>query len=151
MKKRSTTLLLGALAATALLGACGDDKKSGGSSDAAYCAQIKDYRATSDALDSTFENPTSASVETAFTTMQGMIHELDKNPPAAISADVHTMTAAVDRIVAIFEQYDWDLVALQTAPEYAELQQQLTGEEFSGASDRLEAYSMDVCGLPADS
>jgi len=152
MKKRSTTLLLGAFAATALLGACGDDKKSGGgSSDAAYCAQIKEYRDTSDSLDAVFDDPDSEGVKNAFTTMQGMIHDLDKNPPAKIAKDVHTMTSAVDRIVAIFEQYEWDFVALSTAPEFAELQEQLGGEEFTTAGDNLEAYSVDVCGLPSES
>ncbi|MDO8390919.1 MAG: hypothetical protein Q7V57_10550 [Actinomycetota bacterium] len=152
MNKRSTTLLLGAFAATALLGACSDDKKSsGGSSDAAYCAQIKDYKTTADSLDSVFDNPDSDGVKTAFTTMQAMIHDLDKNPPAKIASDVHAMTTAVDRIVAIFEQYDWDIIALSTAPEFAELSAELDGEAFTTASDNLEAYSVDVCGLPADS
>lgn len=153
--KRSTTMLIGALAATALFAACGDDDKKssdgGGTSDAAYCAQISEYRTTTDALDGVFDNPTAASVEDAFTTMQGMIHDLDQNPPSAIADDVHTMTDAVDRIVAIFEQYNWDFVALSTAPEFTELQETLEGEQFTAASDRLESYSIDVCGLPADS
>lgn len=153
MKKRSTTLLLGVFAASALLGACGDDKKSGGgaTSDAAYCKKIESYKAKADELDSVMQGSDPAAIKGAFTTMQGMIHDLDKKPPASIAADVHTMTDAVDKIVTIFEKYDWDFNKLATAPEAADLSTIMDNDAVNTASDNLDTYTSDVCGLDTSS
>ena len=151
MKKRSTTLLLSAVAMTALLGACGDDKKSsGGSSDAAYCTMIKAYKTKSDEMGSFMDSGDAKSLKTAFTTMQSMIHDLDKKAPSKLAADVHTMTGAVDKIVAIFAKYDWDVQKLAAAPDAAELSTTMNTPEVSSASERLDAYSTDVCKIAPD-
>ncbi|MDO9173329.1 MAG: hypothetical protein Q7V62_00905, partial [Actinomycetota bacterium] len=110
---RSTTLLLGAALATTVLVACGDDSKSG-SSDADYCARIAAYRAEADGLDAVFESdsPDAAAMEDAFTTMQTMVNDLKDGAPSEIAADVSTMAGAIDSVVTIFDQYDWDFTKL---------------------------------------
>ncbi len=144
---RSITLLAGAVLATTLFVGCGDDAKSG-SSNAAYCAKIAAYKAKSDELDSVFTGtPDSAKVESAFTTMQSMVHDLKSDAPAEIKKDVTTMSGAIDNVVKIFSQYNWDFMALASAPEFAALQQDLQGADMSDASGRLEAFSRDTCGM----
>lgn len=147
--KRSTTLALGAVLAATLFAGCGDDSKSAGSSDAAYCERIKAYKAKSDELDSVFQTdtPDSAKVEEAFTTMQSMLHDLNEGVPAAIKADVAAQTTAIDNVVEIFAKYDWDFTALAAAPEFAQLQDDLSGTDMQASSDRLKAYSEETCGI----
>lgn len=168
MKKRSTSLLLGAFAVTALLGACGDDKNSSGgaaptgtaagtgstspgtiTSDADYCSKLKAYRIKRDEMGSIIMNSGDATAtKNAFATEQSMLHDLDKNAPTEIAADVHTMTSALDTIIAIFDKYDWDTQALATAPENAEMTS--TMDNADAAATRVDTYMTDVCGIPPD-
>ncbi len=149
---RSISLIAGAVLATTLFVGCGDDaKSSSGSSTAAYCGKIAAYKAKSDELDSVFTGtPDSAAVEDAFTTMQSMVNDLNKNAPAEIKTDVATMSGAIDNVVKIFSQYDWDFVKLASAPEFATLQSDLAGADMTAASARLEKYSSETCGIATD-
>ena len=149
--KRSISLIAGAVLATTLIVSCGDDDKSGASSTGDYCAKIATYVAKSDELDSVFTGtPDPAKIEDAFTTMQAMVTDLKSDAPAEIKADVTTMSTAIDSVVKIFSQYDWDLVALASAPEFATLQQDLQGADMTAASDRLQAFSQDTCGIESE-
>ena len=150
--KRSISLVAGAVLATTLFVGCGDDAKSGSSgSTAAYCAKIAAYKAKSDELSSVFTAaPDSAKVKDAFTTMQSMINDLRSDAPAEIKTDVTTMSDAIDSVVKIFSQYDWDFVKLASAPEFATLQKDLQGADMSAASARLETFSSDTCGIASD-
>lgn len=149
---RSISLFAGAVLATTLFVGCGDDAKSGsGSSTATYCTKIAAYKAKSDELNSVFTGaPDAAKIEDAFTTMQSMVHELKSNAPAAIKNDVTTMSTAIDSVVKIFAQYDWDFMKLASAPEFAKLQEELAGADMTAASGRLEAFSSDTCGIASD-
>lgn len=149
--KRSTTLIACALLATTALSACGDDAKSGSTSTAGYCAKILEYKTKSDELNSVFSGtPDSKKIEEAFTTMQSMVNGLKTGAPAEIKSDVQTMSTAIDSVVEIFSKYNWDFVALASAPEFAELQSTLAGTDMSAASARLEAFSADTCGIKSD-
>ena len=147
--KRSIALIAGGLLATTLFVGCGDDAKSGsGSSTADYCDKNAANKAKSDELDSVFTGtPDSAKIEEAFTTMQSMVSDLKSDAPAEIKQDVTTMSDAIDSVVKIFSQYDWDFTKLASAPEFATLQQDLQGSDMTAASDRLEAFSTDTCGI----
>ncbi len=153
MTKRITTIVFAAVTATALLAACGDDDKK--SSDGAsgsiddYCERVRTYEATSDELDSVFDNPnaTGDDVRPAFETMAGMANDLEDGAPAEISADLATVNGAVNRMMDIFEQYDWDFDALQTAPEGAELSTLMESAEVTSAQDRLDVWALDTCGI----
>ena len=149
--KRSIALIAGGLLATTLVAGCGDGAKSTSGSTAAYCAKIVAYREKSDELDAVFTGtPDPAKIEEAFTTMQSMVNDLRSDAPAEIKKEVRTMSTAIDSVVEIFAQYDWDLIALASAPEFAKLQETLAGADMAAASDRLKAYSTDTCGLPPE-
>jgi hypothetical protein len=150
--KRSLALITGALLAASVLASCGDDSKSGGGSGTDdYCARVVAYKAKADEFGAIFSGtPDAAKVEEAYTTMQSMLHGLESGAPDEIKADVTTMSTAIDSVVKIMAQYDWDLTALGTAPEMAELQQTLSGSEMNDASARLEAFSTGTCGIASD-
>lgn len=150
MTKRITTIVIAAVTATALLAACGDDdkKSSDGGSDA-YCARVETYEQTSDALDGVFNNPaaTGEDVRSAFEAMAGLAHDLEDGAPSEIAADLATVNGSIDRMLEIFEQYDWDFAALETAPEAAELGTLMESAEVTAATDRLDAWALDTCGI----
>ena len=150
--KRSIALLATTVFATTLFVSCGDDAtSSSGGSTATYCAKIAAYKAKSDELDAVFTGtPDSAKIEDAFTTMQSMVNDLKSDAPAEIKNDVTAMSNAIDSVVKIFSQYDWDFVKLASAPEFATLQEELAGADMTAASDRLEAFSSDTCGIASD-
>ena len=145
--KRSAALIVGALVAASALSACGDGNKSSSSN---YCARIATYQAESNKLDSVFasDTPDPDAVKVAFTTIQKMVRDLQKNAPSEIKVDVATMGTAIDSVVSILGKYNYDFVALSTAPEFAQLQEDLAGADMQAASDRLSAYSEGTCGLP---
>ena len=155
MKKSFTTIALGSIAAVALLGACSDDKKSdggtsGGDDVTAFCAQVQSYKTASDALDVTMEDPTPESMKAAFDTMGSMLAELEKNAPSAIEGDLTTMNDAIARTIAVFEQYDYDFMALATSPEFAAISEEMDGDEMTAVQDRLDAWTLDNCGIEMD-
>lgn len=158
MKKSLITLAVGTLAATALLGACGDDDKKssdGGSSDtaaagddnAAYCAQLESFELATDALDSTFENPTPESLRTAFETIEPLIGSLQANAPADVAADVDTLSEPLNGLIALLRSYDWDFEAAFADPEYATLGEALDSAESTDAENSMNAWALDTCGL----
>ena len=150
--KRITTLVLGAVAGAPILGACGDDSDGGGAvSDKEFCGMIQDYKDKADSFDSAFTQDDPKAVEEAFTTMQGVLHDLEKAAPADVKKDLDTMVTVIDRMIAIFDKYDWDFTKLAMAPEFEELSADLDSEEMSAASDRLDTYSKDTCGIDTGS
>ena len=151
--KRLTTLVLGAFAAATILGACGSDSGSSGGavSDKEFCGMIQAYKDKADSFDSAFTNNDPKAIEEAFTTMQGVLHDLDSAAPASVKKDLDTMLSTIDRMIEIFDKYDWDFTKLATAPEFEELSTDLNGEEMTAASDRLDAYSKDTCGIDTGS
>lgn len=151
--RRITTLAIGAFAAVSLLAACGgDDSSNGGAvSDEEFCTMIQNYKDKADSFDSAFNSDDPKDIETAFTTMQGILHDLDDAAPSGVKEDLGTMVGVIDRMIEIFDQYDWDFTKLAMAPEFEELSTQLDGDEMNAASDRLDQYSEEVCGIESGS
>lgn len=149
--QRTTTLLIGALATVTMLGACGDDSGGGAVSEKAFCGMIQDYKDKANSFDSAFTSNDPKEIETAFTTMQGVLHDLDDAAPSDVKKDLDVMLSTVDRMISIFDKYDWDFTKLATAPEFEELSADLDSQEMSDASDRLDAYSKDTCGIDTGS
>lgn len=150
--RRLTTLTLGAVLAATTLAACGDDSSS--SSGGNYCDRIQAYKDKGDELDVIFAGdqvPSSDDVEKAFTTMQGMVHDLQKGAPSEIKADVDTMAGAIDGVVTLFAKYDWDLMALSASEDMATLQTELQGADMQAANDRLDEYTSKTCGIEPSS
>ena len=146
--KRITILIVGAVAAATILGACGGDSDGGGAvSETDFCGMIEDYKDKADSFDAAFTQDDPKAVEEAFTTMQGVLHDLESAAPSDVKADLDTMVTAVDRMIAIFDKYEWDFTQLAMAPEFGELSADLNSEEMASASDNLDAYSMDTCGI----
>lgn len=159
MRKQLVTVAAGIIVSVGALTACGGGKSSsgsatteasGGTSEAAYCAQVKEYKATADSFDAVMQSDNAADIRKGFEAMQDLVHKLDQNPPSSIAADVHSVRTLTDEIIAVFDKYDYDFTKLAAAPEFAELSKKMDGGELSAASDRLDKWGQDVCGIAPD-
>ena len=146
---RSISLIAGGVLVTTLFVGCGSDSKSGsGGSFKGYCAKVVAYKAKSDELGAVFSGtPDAAQMKDAFTTLQKMAHDLGNNAPADIKKDVATEATALDSMVKILAKYDYDFTKLAAAPEFADFSSSLDSGEVKAATDRLEKYSTDTCGI----
>lgn len=147
--KRTKTMLLGAILASSVLVACGDDDSAGTDDD--YCARLEAYRSEADSLSSLGDVPDPATMEAAFTNMQSTIADLRVGPPSEIADEVTIMADAIDDVVRIFDQFEWDLQKLAGSPEGAQLQEALGGTDMQSARSRLVEYTETTCGLPSES
>ena len=89
-------------------------------------------------------------IRKGFETILVMLHDLDKNPPSAIAADVHAVREVSDEVVSVFDKYDYDFTKLATAPEFEALSKKMDSAAINDSNKKLDAYSTDVCGLPPD-
>jgi hypothetical protein len=150
--RRLTTLGLGLTLTALTLTACGgDDESSGGKT---YCQRIEAMQAQGDAFDELFtgtEPPSAEDTEKAFTTMQKALKAMGKGAPEEIAADVATMTKGMDDLVKALDENKWDFEAALTGPDAEKIGALLESSEMEAASDRLEKYSEETCGLKSES
>lgn len=123
---------------------------SAGGDDAAYCAKVKQYKADSDATDPALQSNDPKQIRAAFETILETIHDLDKDAPKAIAADVHTVRLLADELVATFDKYDYDFTKLSTAPEFTELSKKMDGPDMKTANQNLDKWGQEVCGIAPD-
>ena len=161
--KAMRTMAAVALAA-GLLVACGDDDKGSSDGGAAssdgtsavstgsvsdeFCDKVKAFKVENDAVDLIFQaqSPDPEALKAAFATFLPMIESLRASAPAEIKADLETVTGVQEQLIAVFEQYDYDLTVVATSPEFTNLQA-ANAAEVEAAGDRLDQWSQAACGV----
>lgn len=118
----------------------GDDMgDSGGSS--SYCS----LAAMQDSIDNEFDflSATPADVESYFSDNRDALAEATALAPAEIRSDLQTILAAYEsQFLPVLSAAGWDIFA---AADDLELINE--NPVFDAASDRIEAYDADVCGI----
>lgn len=144
---KTLTAVVGGLAAIALLGACGDDKKSssGGGND--YCARIVAFKAKSEAFNPDFTNGAPEDLKAAFNEMAAALHDMEKGAPAEIAADVTVEADYIDAMIEILDKYEWDVAASMSDEDYQRLSEINSDTAVADANDHLKAYSEETCGI----
>jgi hypothetical protein len=154
-----------ALTAVAVLGvaACGssDNGSSSGGTPASagalegssasddFCAVAKqlEQSMTRDSL----SNPD----KETFDKIDGFMSDLQAKVPAEIKDDLATVAKNLQDVKAFFAQYDFDLgklsSAVQADPSLASKLQSLNSDEFNAASQKLDTYLQEKCGIQAGS
>jgi hypothetical protein len=71
--------------------------------------------------------------------------------PDAIRADMAMFASAMSEYNAVLAEYDYDFMAMAMAgsedPEAMERLELMESDEFMAASDRIEAFVLDECGV----
>jgi hypothetical protein len=173
--RRNVRNVIGALslAAVAVLGlaACGSSDRSSGSTGTSASAGTSGGSAGTSAgsggddsdlctyakqLEQSL-NPDSLSTpdKATFDKVQEIIANVQAKAPDEIKADVATVAENFKNVQAIFSQYDYDIAKLTSAvtadPTLAQKLQALSGDDFNAASQRVDTYLQEHCGITAGS
>ncbi len=97
----------------------------------------------------TSDDPEQLKVDWA--TAEDLISSLTAEAPAEIKPDFEILTAGFQQVGDLYEKYDWDFQALgeaaSTDPDVAAL---ADTAEADAASDRVDAYLQQVCGIDTE-
>lgn len=154
--KRSLAAMAGLAVVAFTAVACGSNDKSSsdgkGSSDA-YCQMVASFKTDSDKVSALLgaDNPDTAALKATFASLKPKVQQLLDEAPAEIKADLQLSTEAQLAAIALFEQYDYDLVTISTSPEYTDLQTKYDTPQQTAASDHLNAWAKDTCGIVFES
>ena len=103
-----------------------------------YCRRARDYSESS----KKFNVPnTPDQLRQVFQEAQNDIHSALAVAPPEIKADVQTIAAGLSSIVKAMEAADYDVTRLAATPPSLP-------PNFDAASQRIDAYTRDVCHLP---
>ena len=90
-----------------------------------------------------------------FDKIDEIISNVQAKAPAEIKDDVATVAKNFQDVRAIFAQYDFDISKLTSAatadPALTEKLQSLNSDEFSAASQRVNTYLQEKCGIQGGS
>jgi hypothetical protein len=136
------------LAPTALV-ACGGEK---GGANGEYCTLIRAYETDSNNFGDIFNDPdaTPESLKEGVDELVAAIDDLYDAAPDELKADVDSVRGTITLVAEVLQKYDYDFMALATAPEAVELQAQFGSEEVVAAGERLDTYTTETCGVSGE-
>jgi hypothetical protein len=166
MMHRSLRKVVGTLALTAVavlgVAACGSGDNgsassgtsagagtSGDAGDSDLCTYAKQLEETTNP--DSFSNMDKAT----FDKIDEIIGNVQAKAPDEIKDDVATVAENFQDVRAIFAKYDFDIAKLTSAatadPSLTEKLQSLNSDEFNAASQRVNTYLQEKCGIQAGS
>jgi hypothetical protein len=121
----------------------------GGSASGDFCEVAKQLEQSM-----TAESLSKPNKET-FTKIESFMGDLQAKAPAEIKADLATVAKNLQDVKAFFAQYDFDIAkltsAVQADPSLAQRLQALNDDEFNAASQKLDTYLQEKCGIQGGS
>ena len=89
-----------------------------------------------------------------FTKTLDVINTAVGKAPNEIKADLQTLQAGFKQIAAFYASYDYDVAkltaAMQKDPSLVSKIDALNSDAYSAASDRVDAYFAQVCGIKSN-
>ncbi|MGI9648168.1 MAG: hypothetical protein ACR2OI_06580 [Acidimicrobiia bacterium] len=114
-----------------------------GDSDSDYCDRVRQGFEEQSGLDFNFIGKTPQEIQELFETNLRLFEEWQDHAPREIEDDAAVMVEAFRSIVERGNELEWDLQALASDPVFGALDT----AEVEAAGDRLDAYSLEVCGV----
>ncbi len=149
---RHKTLLISLAATVGLfVTACGDDGGKGGSS-GDFCTLARAFESAQAGTDDIFNgDASSADVKKAFETVDKQINAMVNAAPAEIKKDTQTVQAGLRTFIDVMKSADYDLTKLFSDPTVADKLAVLDSDEFQKASENIDTYLNDTCGINTSS
>jgi len=124
-----------------------------GDANSEYCQLVRKYDEESGLFDDLFatDTPDPAEVEAAFGGMKDIIDQLVASAPAEVKADAQVMGASTQKMVDLLAEYDYDLMALLASEDANALNELFNSAEVATASEHLDQYDQQVCGIDVGS
>ncbi len=114
-----------------------------GAGSEAFCGMATELE-DSDAADALFSATDPADVEAAWVPFHDLVNTVVATAPAEIKPDFETIAEVYDTLGEVLEANGWVIDDAFEAPAVV----QITGTvEASGATERIDAYLSEVCGL----
>lgn len=162
MMHRNVRKVVGTLALTAVavlgVAACGSSDKGSSSSgtSAGASGSSGDLCTYAKQLEETTNPDSFSNMDKAtFDKIDEIISNVQAKAPAEIKDDVATVAKNFQDVRAIFAQYDFDIAKLTSAatadPSLTDKLQALNSDEFNAASQRVNTYLQEKCGIQAGS
>jgi hypothetical protein len=124
-------------------------KFSGNGSDD-FCSWVRKQE-KSQKLDDLFTGDSPEQLKTDFLKARDFVAEAKKRAPGEIKEDVTTVLDAFEKLVGVLGKYNFSIqAAIEAAaadPVTKAVFDEMDTEKFSGASDRVDAYMTNVCGV----
>lgn len=149
-------MILAALALALGLAGCGDDgdeTSDGGD----FCALAENFSEFDDSAEEIFTGggADADELKKAWTEITANFDDFREAAPGEIKDDVATVTDVVDDFTAILEEADYSITTLitqaATDPSIQERLEAFDGDDIEAASDRVEKYVSDECGVDLNS
>lgn len=136
-------LLLVVLAA----GCSGDDGAGGAGSSGDFCTDMARFEALQAEGDEAFASVDDPeAVRDVFGRFSDAIDAARASVPDEIATDFRLVADTTQRLIETFESADYDLTALATDPQYAEVLVSLDDARVTEANDRLATWVRTTCG-----
>lgn len=129
---------------TAALVACSD-----GGTEATYCERLTSYQTTASDVGTVFtdRSSTAEEIERTIDGLLDTVDDLRAAAPSEITGDIDTVRDAFGQLADLLANYDHDYAALLASPDASALAEVFTGDDVLAASDRLDRYGREACGL----
>jgi hypothetical protein len=114
-----------------------------GDSDSDYCERVRQGFEDQSGLDFNLINKTPQQIQELFEDNLKLFEDWLDHAPDEIEDDAAVMVDAFRTLVERGNELEWDLQALASDPVFGVLDT----AEVEAAGDRLDAYSLDVCGV----
>lgn len=151
--RRRSVVLAAVLGAMGMLGAsCSGDDGDGPGAASDFCTEMRSFEALQAEGDALFERSTEASADelrAVFSRVSAAIDAVVASAPEEVSTDARLVGETTQQLIDAYERADYDLVALATDPQYAEVLVSLDDARVTEANDRLAVYVRDRCDAPA--
>jgi hypothetical protein len=117
--------------------------------DEGFCAAVADYMTlTQESSVFTSETePDPAEVEAVFAELGQQLDELEAEAPDQLATDVGLFASGTRRFIEAVADAGYDFEALAAEEAFAELTAEFESPAYTEASQRLQAYAQDTCGV----
>ncbi len=124
----------------------------GGAGGEGFCAAVIDYMtlAAENPVFTSETEPDPADVEALFIELRQRLDDLEAQAPADLSTDVGLFASGTRRFIDAVEEADYDFEALAEDEALAELTAEFDEPAYQEASQRLQVYAQDTCGVTGD-
>lgn len=146
-------MILAALALSLGLVACGSDGGDEAADGDDFCGLAENFSSFEESTQEIFTDggADSEKLEEAWTRISANFASFRDAAPGEIQDDVTTVTDTLDDFTAILEEVDYDITALitkaATDPTITERLEAFEGDEVEAASDRVEEFVREECGV----
>jgi hypothetical protein len=154
MQRRSRLVTRGIAVAAVALGFASCSSESESSAAGEFCDNVEVFGSLQDEGDRIFQGEADIPVEElrdVFARLSTAMSAMVDTAPDEVAADATRVARTTEALIDAFTKADFDVVAIATDPQFAELLVSLEDAAVIEAQDRLNVYFRTQCGVDLNS